>query len=97
LTPEEQKISDIENKVYEAENPVAHSIEAWMRQQKVIPISMTPYEVATQVLCYLPGQITQPVLRNIGRGLKQMGWERTKQRRGGELHNAFKVPVAKPE
>ena len=97
LTPEEQKISDIENKVFEAENPVAHSMAAWLKQQKVVPVSMTPYEVATQVLCYLPGQVTQPVLRNIARGLKQMGWERTKQRRDGQLHNAYRVLVAKPE
>lgn len=92
LTSEEQATSDVENQVYQADNPVDHQIHEWLAHQKYRPLSLSAYDVATQVLNMLPAQVTQPVLRSIARGMRQMGWKPTKQRRAGKTLNAFRVP-----
>jgi GTPase SAR1 family protein len=93
LTPEEQRTSDAENRVYQNENPIEQHVEEWVARQKVLVVSLTTFEVATQVLNMLPAQVTEPVLRNIGRSMKQMGWLRTKTMRAGKSVNAYRAPL----
>ena len=84
FTRPEQDMADLENSLFQAENPIEDDIQNWLRSPKKKPDVVTCAQLAKAALFYTSERLASDdtILSRIGKTLTAMGWR--KVRRGTE-------------
>jgi putative DNA primase/helicase len=84
FTRPEQDMADLENSLFQAENPIEDDIQNWLRSPKKKPDAVTCAQLAKAALFYTSERLASDdtILSRIGKTLTAMGWK--KVRRGSE-------------
>ena len=84
FTRPEQDMADLENSLFQAENPIEDDIQNWLRSPKKKPDAVTCAQLAKAALFYTSERLASDdtILSRIGKTLTAMGWR--KVRRGTE-------------
>lgn len=94
LTRSEQDLADVENGVFMQDNPMEDDIKQWLTSPKKKPEHITATQMA-KVALHISGEqlATDPgIAVQVGKTLKNMGWERVRKGTDPNRYWAFKVP-----
>jgi len=94
LTRDEQDISDMENEVFQQENPIEDDIKLWLTSPKKKPEFVTATQVAKLALHITTERMTENpgIAQLVGKTLINMGWQRVRKGTDPKRYWAFKVP-----
>lgn len=94
LTRDEQDLSDMENEIYQQENPIEDDIKLWLASPKKKPDYVTATQVAKLALHITSERLTENpgITQAIGKTLIKMGWSRVRKGTDPKRYWAFKVP-----
>lgn len=94
LTRSEQDMADVENGIFMQDNPMEDDIKMWLTNPKKKPEHITATQMAKVALHVSSEQLANDpgIASQVGKTLKNLGWERV--RKGTDPHRywAFKVP-----
>lgn len=101
FTHEEQQMSNEENELYLAENPMELDLHTWMKEYegKERPPAMSASDIARKVL-RLPGDLLHrdpSIMRRVTRALTNMGFETRRLGTRGQRYFAYQMPKEIPE
>lgn len=94
LTRAEQDISDMENEVFQQENPIEDDIKLWLTSPKKKPEFVTATQIAKLALHITTERMTENpgIAQLVGKTLINMGWARVRKGTDPKRYWAFKVP-----